>query len=121
MAGYDISVGKDLLPGCGASFSKSTVSALCVGLDARGSGFQRTASGRGIPVRPVDTLFVKSREEDRVVIRPALHMSPCRRRCRHRSPFVGVGLPILQPIIIDQCREHIFQREGDQQQMRSGC
>jgi putative transposase len=57
---------------CGASFSKSTVSALCVGLDARVRAFNERRLEGEYPFVLVDALFIKSREEDRVVMRAAL-------------------------------------------------
>ena len=64
---------------CGASFSKSTVSALCAGLDARVRAFnERRLEGATYPFVLVDALFVKSREGDRVVSRAALVVSGIR-------------------------------------------
>lgn len=57
---------------CGASYSKSTVSALCVGLDARVRAFNERCLEGEYPFVLVDALFIKSREEDRVVMRAAL-------------------------------------------------
>src|SRR5687768_5977472 len=57
---------------CGASFSKSTVSALCVGLDARVRAFNERRLEGEYPFVLVDALFIKSREADRVVMRAAL-------------------------------------------------
>lgn len=57
---------------CGASFSKSTVSALCVGLDARVRAFNERRLEGDYPFVLVDALFIKSREADRVVMRAAL-------------------------------------------------
>ena len=57
---------------CGASFSKSTVSALCVGLDARVRAFNERRLEGEYPFVLVDALFIKSREADRVVLRAAL-------------------------------------------------
>lgn len=57
---------------CGASFSKSTVSALCTGLDARVRAFNERRLEGDYPFVLVDALFIKSREEDRVVMRAAL-------------------------------------------------
>lgn len=57
---------------CGASFSKSTVSALCTGLDARVRAFNERRLEGNYPFVLVDALFIKSREEDRVVMRAAL-------------------------------------------------
>lgn len=57
---------------CGASFSKSTVSALCTGLDARVRAFNERHLEGNYPFVLVDALFIKSREEGRVVMRAAL-------------------------------------------------
>jgi len=63
---------------CGASFSKSTVSELCVGLDARVKVFnERTFTGE-YPFVMVDALFINSRQGDRVVKRAALIASGIR-------------------------------------------
>ena len=64
---------------CGVSFSKSTVSALCTGLDARVSAFnERRFDGEEYPFILMDALFFKSREDDRVVSRAALTVSDIR-------------------------------------------
>lgn len=63
---------------CGASFSKSTVSALCAGLDARVRAFNERRLSGEYPFVLVDALFFKSREEDRVVQRAALILSGIR-------------------------------------------
>lgn len=63
---------------CGASFSKSTVSALCAGLDARVRAFNERRLEGDYPFVIVDALFLKSREDDRVVSRAALIMSGIR-------------------------------------------
>ena len=57
---------------CGASFSKSTVSALCAGLDGRVGAFNERRLEGDYPFVLVDALFLKSREGDRVVSRAAL-------------------------------------------------
>ena len=57
---------------CGASFSKSTVSALCTGLDARVRAFNERRLDAAYPFILVDALFIKSRDDDRVVLRAAL-------------------------------------------------
>ena len=57
---------------CGASFSKSTVSELCVGLDARVKVFNERSLEGEYPFVMVDALFIKSRHGDRVVKRAAL-------------------------------------------------
>jgi len=63
---------------CGASFSRSTVSELCVGLDARVAAFnERHLTGK-YPFVMVDALFINSREGDRVVKRAALIASGIR-------------------------------------------
>jgi len=64
---------------CGASFSKSTVSQLCTGLDARVSAFnERRFDGDSYPFIMVDAMFIKCREGDRVVSRAALTISGIR-------------------------------------------
>lgn len=63
---------------CGTSFSKSTVSALCVGLDARVRAFNERRLDGDYPFILVDALFIKSREDDRVVMRAALVVSGIR-------------------------------------------
>ena len=60
---------------CGASFSKSTVSALCAGLDARVTAFNERRLEGNYPFVLVDALFLKRREGDRVVSRAALVVS----------------------------------------------
>ena len=62
---------------CGASFSKSTVSALCAGLDPRVRAFNERRLEGDYPFVLVDALFIKSREEDRVVSRAVLTVSRC--------------------------------------------
>ena len=64
---------------CGASFSKSTVSQLCVGLDARIKAFnERRLDEYHYPFIMVDAMFFKSRDNDRVVSRAALTISGIR-------------------------------------------
>ena len=64
---------------CGASFSKSMVSSLCTGLDARVRAFnERRFDGEAYPFILMDALFFKSREDDRVVSRAALTVSGIR-------------------------------------------
>ncbi len=53
---------------CGASFSKSTVSALSVGLDARVKTFDEMRLEGEYPFVLVDAMFIQSRQEDRVLI-----------------------------------------------------
>ena len=60
---------------CGASFSKSTVSALCAGLDARVRAFNERRLDGNYPFLLVDALFFKSRDDDRVAGRAALIVS----------------------------------------------
>ena len=70
---------------CGASFSKSTVSALCCGAGRTRAGVQRAAAGRRHPpVRSGRCAVRQSREGDRVVSRAALVVSgiPQRRLSR---------------------------------------
>jgi len=63
---------------CGASFSKSTVSELCTGLDARVKVFNERSLEGEYPFVMVDALFIKSRQGDRVVKRAALIASGIR-------------------------------------------
>ncbi|STX58258.1 transposase [Legionella israelensis] len=64
---------------CGASFSKSTVSQLCSGLDARVRAFnERRFDGDNYPFIMVDAMFIKCRDGDRVVSRAALTISGIR-------------------------------------------
>ncbi len=63
---------------CGASFSKSTVSALCAGLDPRVRSFNERRLDGDYPFVLVDALFIKAREDDRVVMRAALIASGIR-------------------------------------------
>lgn len=64
---------------CGVSFSKSTVSQLCTGLDARVSAFnERRFDGERYPFIMVDAMFIKCREGDRVVSRAVLTLSGIR-------------------------------------------
>ncbi|NMG17858.1 IS256 family transposase [Aromatoleum bremense] len=63
---------------CGTSFSKSTVSALCAGLDGRVGAFNERRLEGDYPFVLVDALFIKSREGDRVVSRAALVVSGIR-------------------------------------------
>ena len=63
---------------CGVSFSKSTVSELCVGLDARVRVFNERRLEGEYPFVMVDALFIKSRQGDRVVKRAALIASGIR-------------------------------------------
>ena len=57
---------------CGASFSKSTVSHLCAGLDPRVSAFNERRLEHAYPFVLVDALFIKTRCDDHVVTRAAL-------------------------------------------------
>jgi transposase-like protein len=52
---------------CGASFSKSTVSRLAIGLDARVNAFLSRRIDEAYPFLIVDALFIKSRCDDRVM------------------------------------------------------
>ena len=64
---------------CGVSFSKSTVSQLCLGLDARVKAFnERRFDNIDYPFIIVDAMFIKSRDGDRVVSRAALTISGVR-------------------------------------------
>ena len=61
------------------SFSKSTVSQLCLGLDARVKAFnERRFDNIDYPFIIVDAMFIKSRDGDRVVSRAALTISGVR-------------------------------------------
>lgn len=63
---------------CGASFSKSTVSSLCSGLEPRVRAFNERRLDDAYPFVLVDALFIKSREGDRVVSRAVLIVSGVR-------------------------------------------
>lgn len=63
---------------CGASFSKSTVSELCAGLEPRVRAFNERRLEGDYPFVLVDALFIKSREGDRVVSRAVLIVSGIR-------------------------------------------
>lgn len=63
---------------CGASFSKSTVSDLCVGLNARVRAFNERCLDAEYPFVLVDALFIQSRQEDRVLMRTVLIVSGIR-------------------------------------------
>lgn len=76
---------------CGASFSKSTVSALCVGLDARVRGFNERRLDGEYPFVLVDALFIKCRDDDRVVMRAALVVSGVRRDGMREILGVKIG------------------------------
>ena len=60
---------------CGASFSKSTVSALCSGLEPRVRAFNERRLDGNYPFLLVDAPFFKSRDEECVVGRAALIVS----------------------------------------------
>ncbi|MBF0192126.1 MAG: transposase [Magnetococcales bacterium] len=91
---------------CGASFSKSTVSALCAGLDARVRAFNERRLEGDYPFVIVDALFLKSREDDRVVSRAALIMSgirsdglPSIRGCLSSNrPGIPCAWPMTTPL-----------------------
>lgn len=76
---------------CGASFSKSTVSALCVGLDACVRAFNERRLEGDSPFVRVDARFLKSREEDRVVQRAARVVSGIRRDGYRERLGVRIG------------------------------
>lgn len=63
---------------CGASFSKSTVSDLCVGLDERVRVFNERCLEAEYPFILVDALFIQSRQGDRVLMRTVLIVSGIR-------------------------------------------
>lgn len=60
---------------CGASFSKSAVSALCAGLQPRVEAFNERRLEGEFPFVLVDALFIKSRVDYRVVSRAVLVIS----------------------------------------------
>ncbi len=59
---------------CGTSFSKSTVSRLCAALDARVRAWNERPLER-FPFLLIDALYVKVREEERIVTKAALRVS----------------------------------------------
>lgn len=63
---------------CGASFSKSTVSSLCAGLDPRVRAFNERRLEDEYPFVLVDAMVIKTRSDDRVVSRAALIVSGIR-------------------------------------------
>lgn len=63
---------------CGASFSKSTVSSLCAGLDVRVRAFNERRLEDEYPFVLVDALFIQSRQEDRILMRTVLIVSGVR-------------------------------------------
>ncbi|HUW97214.1 MAG TPA: IS256 family transposase [Acidiferrobacter sp.] len=63
---------------CGASFSKSTVSSLCAGLDPRVRAFNERRLTADYPFVLVDALVLTVREDDRVVSKAALIASGIR-------------------------------------------
>lgn len=63
---------------CGVSFSKSTVSQLCTGLDPKVRMFNERRLDAHFPFILVDATFIKSREGDRVVSRAVLIISGIR-------------------------------------------
>lgn len=63
---------------CGVSFSKSTVSALCVSLDVRVKAFNERRLDNQYPFIVVDALLISAREDDRVKMRTALTVSGIR-------------------------------------------
>jgi len=63
---------------CGASFSKSTVIALCAALEPRVEVFDERRLEGEYPFVVVDALFIESRQEDRVVSRAVLTVSGIR-------------------------------------------
>ncbi len=63
---------------CGASFSKSTVSSLCAGLDVRVRAFNERRLESEYPFVLVDALLIQSRQEDRVLMRTVLVVSGVR-------------------------------------------
>ena len=62
----------------GATFSKSTVSALCAGLDPRVRAFNERPLAASYPFVLVDALVLTVREDDRVVSKAALIASGIR-------------------------------------------
>jgi len=59
---------------CGTSFSKSTVSRLCAALDVRVRAWSERPLGR-FPFLLIDALYVKVREDERIVTKAALLVS----------------------------------------------
>lgn len=75
---------------CGASFSQSTVSRLCAGLDVRVRAFNERRLEGEDPFLPVDALFNQSQQDERVQRRLVLIVSGLRRdglRDAIRKPF----------------------------------
>jgi transposase-like protein len=63
---------------CGVSFSKSTVSTLCLGLDARVKAFNERRLDARYPFLVVDAMFIQAREDERVKMRTVLTVSGVR-------------------------------------------
>ena len=63
---------------CGASFSKSTVSSLCAGLDPRVRAFNERRLEGEYPFVLVDAMVIKTRCDDRIVSRAVLIVSGIR-------------------------------------------
>lgn len=78
---------------CGASFSKSTVSELCAGLEPRIRAFNERRLDGDYPFVMVDALFIKSREDDRVVMRAALVASGIRSDGQRETLGIRIGDP----------------------------
>ena len=57
---------------CGRSFSKSTVSSLCEALDPAVEAFRNRPLNKHYPFVVVDALYIKSREDDRVLSKGVL-------------------------------------------------
>ncbi len=76
---------------CGASFSKSTVSSLCVGLDARLRAFDERRLEAGYPFVIVDALFIRCREDEFVRMRAVLTVSGVRADGRREILGIRMG------------------------------
>ncbi len=77
---------------CGVSFSKSTVSQLCAGLDPKVRVFnERRLDEAKFPFIMVDATFIKSREGDRVVSRAVLIITGIRDDGRREILGLKIG------------------------------
>lgn len=76
---------------CGASFSRSTVSNLCTGLDMRVRAFNERRLDEVYPFVMVDAMFIQSRHEDRVLMRTVLIMSGIRKDGMREILGVKIG------------------------------
>ncbi len=75
---------------CGTAFSKSTVSRLCVALDTRVRAFNERPLER-FPFLLIDALYVKAREDERIVSRAGLLVSGIHAEGYREVPGLRMG------------------------------